>query len=509
MKTASVISALCLSSAANAFQHHGGRTLKCKNRASAREMKSSTWMESEEGSGSGTGRRFEPASQQQPYNYNDRAHMTSLYLSTLEGLPDSAERASMLPQLNIPNMGSDSIDAITKVLSASLLITGNTVGSSMFVLPDAVAGLGMVWGSSLFFGLYIYNLISGLLLAEVAINLHESSDCDVPSSFKDFVDTALKSEVAGTVMSGASLLSNSCFLAFGTVQAGSLLVDTFPGYGLTPIMGASAFTAVLALFSLTQTNKGLETIANAAVMVLFSSFASVLLPSVAHISDPVGTLLAPGTNPDGFATAIAAAVPLLLSSLTYQNIVPSITKLLDFDRTKSTIAIAIGSAIPMIMYIAWCYCVLGGGLDNSMASGAGAAAFTAFSASALIGSSLAAVMSLAEEYESIIASVVEDDIEVCPVQDKFSIPAVALSMVPPAAVAFAFAEGGDLTGALHFNGAVITPFLYGLLPIILYQSMQKKGVNDENLPFSLSLPQVLLGAGTIGALGQEIIDQMA
>ena len=152
MKTASVITALCLSSAANAFQHHGRSPLKCKKRASAREMKSSTWIESEEGSGSGTGRRFEPASQQQPYNYNDRAHMTSLYLSTLEGVPDSAERASMLPQLNIPNIGSDNIDAITKVLSASLLITGNTVGSSMFVLPDAVAGLGMVWGSSLFFG---------------------------------------------------------------------------------------------------------------------------------------------------------------------------------------------------------------------------------------------------------------------------------------------------------------------------------------------------------------------
>jgi hypothetical protein len=39
--------------------------------------------------------------------------------------------------------------------------------------------------------LYIYNLISSLLLANVAINLHKTSECKVPSSFKDFVDTAI------------------------------------------------------------------------------------------------------------------------------------------------------------------------------------------------------------------------------------------------------------------------------------------------------------------------------
>lgn len=325
--------------------------LRHKQRASARQMKSSTSMESEEGTG--TGRRFEATFQQAPYN--DRSQMTSLSVATFQGaesLPDRAEGASIIPQLNLPNVESGNIDAIGKVLSASLLITGNTVGSSMFVLPEAVGGVGMVWGSSIFFGLYIYNLISGLLLADVAINLHESSECDVPSSFKDFVDTALKSETAGTVMAGASLISNSCFLAFGTVHAGSLLANTFPGFGLQPIMGAGAFAAMIALFSLTQTNKGLEKITNAACLVLFSSFASLLLPSMANVSDPVGTFLAPGTNTDGFAAAAAAAVPLILSSLTYQNIVPSITKLLDFDRTKSTIAVAIGSFIPMAMYIA-------------------------------------------------------------------------------------------------------------------------------------------------------------
>lgn len=362
---------------------------------------------------------------------------------------------------------------------------------------------------SLFYeALYIYNLISGLLLMDVSINLHESSECEVPSSFKDFVDTALKSETAGTVMAGASLLSNSCFLAFGTVHAGNLLANTLPGLGLEPIMGAGGFAALLAIFSLTHTNSGLEKVANISCMVLFSSFASLLLPSMANVSDPMGTLLAPGMNTGGFAAGLAAAAPLLLSSLTYQNIVPSITKLLDFDRTKSTLAVAIGSFIPMAMYLAWCYADLGGGLDSSTASDAGAVAFTAFSASALFGSSIAAVMSLAEEYESIFSACAEED-DNCSVENKFSIPAVTASMVPPTAVALAFAESGDLTGALHFNGAIITPFLYGLLPIILYQTIQQKDNDGASMPsLSSSLPQILLGAGTIGFLGQEIIQDI-
>ena len=349
--------------------------------------------------------------------------------------------------------------------------------------------------------MYIYNLISGLLLADVAINLHESSDCEVPASFKDFVDEALKSETAGNTMAIASLISNSCFLAFGVVHAGSLLVNTFPSLGLDPTLGAGAFAAMIASFSITQTNIGLEKIANAAVMVLFSSFATLLLPSMANVADPIGTLMAPGTNPDGF-NALAAAVPLILSSLVYQNIVPSITKLLDFDRTKSTIAIALGSFLPMAMYIAWCFAALGGGLDSSTANDAGAAAFTAFSASALVGSCIPAVMSIAEEYETIFAKA-EDD-ESCPIKNKFSATTVAVSMAPPVAVALACSKGGDLTGALHFNGVLITPFLYGLLPIILYQSVHKNEADEGSNIFSISnLPQVLLGAGTLGTLLQE------
>jgi hypothetical protein len=55
--------------------------------------------------------------------------------------------------------------------------------------------------------MYINNLILGLLLEDVAINLHESSnECKVLSSFEDFVDTA-------TTASGAGAAAFTAFLA--------------------------------------------------------------------------------------------------------------------------------------------------------------------------------------------------------------------------------------------------------------------------------------------------------
>jgi hypothetical protein len=55
--------------------------------------------------------------------------------------------------------------------------------------------------------LYIYNIILGLLLADVAITLHKSSDkCKVPSSFKDFLDTATTANGTGAAAFKAFLV---------------------------------------------------------------------------------------------------------------------------------------------------------------------------------------------------------------------------------------------------------------------------------------------------------------
>jgi hypothetical protein len=82
------------------------------------------------------------------------------------------------------------------------------------------------------------------------------------------------------------------------------------------------------------------------------------------------------------------------------------------------------------------------------ASGAGAAAFTAF----LVVFCLTAIISLADEHKSLSSRTDENKCN-CPLSNQFLIPTVAASVMPPVTVVLAFVEGGDLTGALHFNEA--------------------------------------------------------
>ncbi len=144
------------------------------------------------------------------------------------------------------------------------------------------------------------------------------------------------------------------------------------------------------------------------------------------------------------------------------------------------------------------------------ASGAGAAAFMAFFALALFVLCLMAIMSLAEKYKS-LSSRVEEYKGACPFANLFLIPTVVALAMPPVAVALAFVKGGDLTGILHFNGAFMIPFIHGILPTILYRSRVKYQLQDLAISSisSLPQPQVLLGAGTLCALGQEIVQDIS
>jgi hypothetical protein len=53
------------------------------------------------------------------------------------------------------------------------------------------------------------------------------------------------------------------------------------------------------------------------------------------------------------------------------------------------------------------------------------------------------------------------------------------------------------------------PFLKGSLPIISYRNMRQYQLQDLAVSSIRSLPQVLLGAGTLCALGLEILKDVS
>jgi hypothetical protein len=104
--------------------------------------------------------------------------------------------------------------------------------------------------------LNIYNLILGLLLADIAINLHKFSECKVMSSFKDFVDMA-------TTASGAGA---DAFMAFLAVLC------------LTAIMSLAEAEEYKSLSSRTGKDKGNHPLLN---QFLIPTVAASVMPPVA------------------------------------------------------------------------------------------------------------------------------------------------------------------------------------------------------------------------------------
>jgi tyrosine-specific transport protein len=402
--------------------------------------------------------------------------------------------------------------SVMPVLSTSLMITGNTVGAGMLVLPELAAGPGMGVSTSLFVGAFLVNLLSGLLIAEVAINQHDSSGSDVSSSFKEFAEVSLNSHTAANVISGISVFVNALVLAFNTVKVGDVGAATLQGMLPSDVISMAWAVACVGLVG-SQSFTSLSTITSLMVSGLFVSFAGLLLPGLANMpADPMTIFMAPGTSTDVFSSACQLA-PIILMSLVYQNIVPTVTKMLNYDRTKTGVAISLGSFLPLGMYIAWAFAVVGGGVDTSVGMGGpGGPLMTMFSLTTIAGSSIGCVMSLSEEFDTYLKPKQEDsdvssnnDKNHSEEDDKFSLPAVVASVGCAWGASQFFAS--DLNEALKVAGSFGSPLLYGVLPVVMAYTQREK-ISKAVPRTSMQLPTVslgLLGVASTGFVGNELL----
>lgn len=468
-------------------------------------------------------------------------------------------------------------DSLGKVIGSALLITSNTVGASMMVIPSLASGPGMVVSSGMIGFIYLIHLFSGLLLAEVAINQYESSSCDVPSSFKEFADVNFNSKIAGTSIALISIFVNMCVLSFDLTRGGDVLAtealaqfqtsnlfdaasESSDSAILAPLFGSDTFmnniphdlasncgTTLAALGVMymvsTQNSDTLSKVASVCCMTLFISFAGLVLPGLALIHDPISTFLnTPGLYDFGtpsFYNSLFEFAPIALMALVYQNIVPTIAKNLNYERKQIIPAIALGSFLPMLMFLSFIFVQIG-----STGTGAAADASTGglfmygITVSSLIGSALACTISISQEVdiffgrsntnknskEEAKSSGVNDaflsyeydgkdgEDEMLKLVDVvnsekqclvngdalngsgFDLSSVALAITPPVLAGIYFSGGDCFTGALSLSGSYGTPLLYGVIPVLLalnqrngsmerkqQQQEQSKGANNLNL----------------------------
>ncbi|KAL3940815.1 MAG: hypothetical protein SGBAC_004707 [Bacillariaceae sp.] len=384
------------------------------------------------------------------------------------------------------------------VLSASLLIIGNTVGAGMLVLPELAEGPGMGISTSIFLASFLVNLVSGLIIAEVAINQHANSGNDVPSSFKDFAQVNLNSKSAATFISFISIFVNGLVMAFNTVKIGDMGADAFQGALSSDTVSLAWVASCTALIG-TLSFSSLSRVTSLLVTGLFLSFAGILLPGLAHVTqDPFTLLFSPGISSNAMSSA-GELVPVILMSLVYQNIVPTVTKMNDYNRTTTALSIALGSFIPLLMYLAWTFAVLGGGINNS--AGLEGPLISMFFLTTIAGSSIGCIMSLAEEIESFLQPSGNDSNHASTDNDKFSFLSVAVSVCISWIGAMYFES--DLNDALKIAGAYGSPLLYGVLPVVMafIQRQQSKQREQQQLPLAAL---TTLGVASTGFMGNAI-----
>lgn len=400
------------------------------------------------------------------------------------------------------------------VVSASLMITGNTVGAGMLVLPEIMQGPGCL-SFVVLIGAWVMNLISGLTIASVAIRQKEKSGEEVPSSFQEFAEATLPS--AATAVSGISVAINILILSFDVFKAGQIGSTLLPMAGDGQMLSYLWGGALAALVS-TQSLSSLSQVASFLVMGLFATFASLLLPGLANVSDVGSVLTAAPTLPaDQLVDGLLQMTPVVITTLVFQNIVPTITRLLGYDRAKVTTALTIGSMIPLFMYMAWSASFMGGGIDPS-SSLALTGLISCFGLITVAGSSLGTSMSLSEEFEVILGT--QDCGSQDQKKDTFSFASVAAPIGVSLLVGQLFSN--DINELLTIAGSFGSPMLYGAIPVamaLMQQEESKEGSwfetkNNENSAEEKSVVPGgtfglgALGVGSVALIGTELLETM-
>jgi tyrosine-specific transport protein len=390
---------------------------------------------------------------------------------------------------------------VLPVLGASFLITGNTVGAGCLVMPELTAEPGLLASTGIFSAAYIVNLVSGLLLAQVAIHQREMSAEDVPASFQEFAEANLKNPLAANGIAAISIFVNGLIQSFDISRAGVLGVDCLG----VPAGTASCLWATLAAVVVgTQSTKNVSQVSSMCVTLLFATFAAIVIPGMAAVSDPMGTLTASTTSPDNVMGASMEAAPVILIAMIYQNIVPTVVKLLDYDRAKVTAALITGSFIPLVMYLCWCYTSLGGGIQGDLAE----LLLSAFSIFAIAGSTLGTSLSLSEEIKNFVPGKRKDN---PPDGESSNMLAAGLSLGVPLSATLVFSSGSGFTEALNLAGSFGSPLLYGIIPVAMVWKQQQDQASDSSankIPSMVpnaALP--VLGSLSVGFVAEELFQR--
>ncbi|MDZ8186159.1 MAG: aromatic amino acid transport family protein [Nostoc sp. ChiSLP02] len=234
------------------------------------------------------------------------------------------------------------------VLGSTALIAGTTVGAGILALPAVTLPSGILPSTFGLIAVWLYALVSGLLIAEVTLNTIRLEGR--PSIGLLGVVEKTLGKLGARFASGAYLFMHYALLVAYITQGGEILgtaiaklwgVENF----LPAWVGTTTFTLIFGGIMYLGREKFIEKLNSAFVGIVIVSFLGLLLLAAGQVKS--SQLLIQNWS------ALGSAVSVMCVALFYQNVVPVVVTQLEGDARKIRQSIFIGSLIPLIMFLAW------------------------------------------------------------------------------------------------------------------------------------------------------------
>lgn len=240
------------------------------------------------------------------------------------------------------------------VLGSTALIAGTTVGAGILALPAVTLPSGVVPSTVLLVGVWLYTLISGLLIAEATVNTMRIAGRPSVGMLAMIENTL--GVVGGRIAGATYLLLHYALLVAYTTQGGEILGSAIANllgipHQLPAWLGTIVFTLIFGGIMYLGREKFVEKLNSVFVAIVLVSFLGLLLLA----GEQVKTTQLLFQN----WSALGSAVSVMAVALFYHNVVPVVVTQLEGDTRKIRQSIVIGSLIPLIMFLAWNAVILG------------------------------------------------------------------------------------------------------------------------------------------------------
>jgi tyrosine-specific transport protein len=458
-------------------------------------------------------------------------------LSTMERLDDS-QIVSLLPDqvtksdiVAVTQSGNDDdIDSFLQqgntqkdVVSAIALVAGTTVGAGILALPSTSYSSGFGPSSVALFGSWMYMATTGLLIAEVSCQLARKNNYKTTSGILKMISQTLGK--GGAVVGGlVYIFIHYALLVAYMAEGGGMLSSLTSAPAWATTCGFAAALGSILTFGTKDMVDGFNNVFAIIVLAAFAALVAIGVPMVKGDSLMYSDW-----------SQVSTIVPVCFVALVYHNVVPFICAQLKYKKKDITTVVVGGSFIPMCMFLAWNFLILGianrdasdisasGSIDSlTILHGAVQSQFikplvSLFSEAAIITSFIGFFVGLTDFFADLFPS-----------RGRKHPVTITLVLLPPLVIALLFPS--IFAGALDVAGTYGIAVLFGIMPAAMAFASRRSAAADRTLagdtsinadggdalhalPYERFVPGGIVSLGVVSAvaacvIGQKLVQSM-